>query len=115
MVYAEDDRANYGSRESIFELFTGIKFNYHRLYLHYGYFDLWVISYSQVMIILPYLLMAPSLFTGAIMLGALIQTSNAFGRVHGSFSLLIDNWTTITELRSVVLRLKEFEKHIGMT
>ena len=114
LVLAEDDRAKYGSQETVFELFTGIKFNYHRLYLHYGYFDLWVISYGQVMIILPYLLMAPALFSGAVMIGALMQTSNAFGRVHNSFSLLIDNWTVITELRSVALRLNEFEKHIGM-
>ncbi|MGB1360619.1 MAG: putative transporter [Alphaproteobacteria bacterium] len=114
LVYAEDNKKSYGGDETIFELFTGIKYNYHRLYLHYGYFDLWVILYAQFMIIAPYLIMAPSLFTGAMALGVLIQTSNAFGKVNDSFSLLINNWTTITELRSVRLRLVEFEKHIDM-
>ena len=67
---------------------TGIKFNYHRLFLHYGYFDLWLIMYNQTMIIVPYLLMGPGLFTGAMTLGVLIQTSSAF-RSSKCFSLFL--------------------------
>ena len=55
LVYGEDDRRNYAKPPTILELFTGIKFNYHRLFLHYGYFDLWLIMYNQTMIIVPYL------------------------------------------------------------
>lgn len=113
LVYGEDDRITYAKPETILELFTGIKFNYHRLYLHYGYFDIWVNVYDQFMVIVPYLVMAPGLFTGAITLGFVIQVSNAFQRVHGSFSLFTQNWTTITELRSIHKRLKEFEIAIG--
>jgi len=113
LVYGEDDRTTYAKPETILELFTGIKFNYHRLYLHYGYFDIWVNVYDQFMVIVPYLVMAPGLFTGAITLGFVIQVSNAFQRVHGSFSLFTQNWTTITELRSIHKRLKEFEVAIG--
>jgi peptide/bleomycin uptake transporter len=113
LVYGEDDRTTYAKPETILELFTGIKFNYHRLYLHYGYFDIWVNVYDQFMVIAPYLVMAPGLFTGAITLGFVIQVSNAFQRVHGSFSLFTQNWTTITELRSIHKRLKEFEIAIG--
>ena len=65
------------------------------------------------MVIVPYLVMAPGLFTGAITLGFVIQVSNAFARVHGSFSLFTQNWTTITELRSIYKRLNEFETAIG--
>ena len=36
LVYGEDDRKNYVQAPTIFQLFTGIKFNYHRLFLHYG-------------------------------------------------------------------------------
>ena len=43
LVYGEDDRKNYVQAPTILQLFTGIKINYHRLFLHYGYFDLWVI------------------------------------------------------------------------
>ena len=109
----EDDRVEYAKPPTILELFTGIKFNYHRLFLHYGYFDLWVIMYNQTMIIVPYIIMGPGLFTGAMTLGILIQTSSAFREVQGSFSLFIQNWTRITELRSIYRRLTEFEKAIG--
>ena len=113
LVYGEDDRAEYAKPPTVLELFTGIKFNYHRLFLHYGYFDLWLIMYNQSMIIVPYIIMGPGLFTGAMTLGILIQTSSAFREVQGSFSLFMQNWTRITELRSIFRRLTEFEKAIG--
>ncbi len=46
-------------------------------------------------------------------LGVIVQVSNAFQRVHNSFSLFIHQWTTITELRSIHKRLGEFEIAIG--
>ena len=113
LVYAEDDKFNYGKTETIAELFTGLKFNYNRLFLHYGYFDIWVNFFEQLMIIVPYLIMGPGLFTGVITLGVLVQVSNAFSKVRESFSIFISNWTTITELRSIHKRLREFEKNIG--
>ena len=57
--------------------------------------------------------MGPGLFTGAMTLGVLIQTSSAFREVQGSFSLFMQNWTRITELRSIYKRLTEFERAIG--
>lgn len=113
LVYAEDDKINYGKTETIAELFIGLKFNYNRLFLHYGYFDIWVNFFEQLMIIVPYLIMGPGLFTGVITLGVLVQVSNAFSKVRESFSIFISNWTTITELRSIHKRLREFEKNIG--
>jgi peptide/bleomycin uptake transporter len=113
LVYAEDDKINYGKTESIVELFTGLRLNYHRLFMHYGYFDIWVNSFEQLMIIVPYLIMGPGLFTGLITLGVLVQVSNAFSKVRESFSIFISNWTTITELRSIHKRLREFETNIN--
>lgn len=113
LVYAEDDKVNFGKTETLVELFTGLKINYHRLFLHYGYFDIWVNFFEQLMIIVPYLIMGPGLFTGLITLGVLVQVSNAFSKVRESFSIFIANWTTITELRSIHKRLREFERNIG--
>jgi peptide/bleomycin uptake transporter len=113
LVYAEDDKINFGKTETIVELFTGLKLNYHRLFLHYGYFDIWVNFFEQLMIIVPYVIMGSGLFTGLITLGVLVQVSNAFSKVRESFSIFIANWTTITELRSIHKRLKEFEHNIN--
>jgi len=112
LVLGEDDKKNYAQTETLLELFTGIRFNYHRLYLHYGYFDGWMTTYDQFMIIAPYLIMGPGLFTGLITLGVMVQVSNAFSRVHGGFALFLHNWTTITELRSIWKRLNEFERNL---
>jgi peptide/bleomycin uptake transporter len=113
LVYGEDNRITYAKEDTIFELFSGIKFNYQKLFMHYGYFDIWVNLYEQFMVIVPYLVMAPSLFSGVITLGVIVQISNAFQRVHNSFSLFINQWTTITELRSIYQRLNEFELAVG--
>ena len=114
LVLGEDDKKNYAQTETLLELFTGIRFNYHRLYLPYGYFDGWMTTYDQFMIIAPYLIMGPGLFTGLITLGVLMQVSNAFSRVHGGFALFLHNWTTITELRSIWKRLSEFERNLDI-
>jgi len=109
LVYSEDDK-KFAKIDTLLELFIGLKLNYHKMFNHYSYFTLWNILYQQVMLILPYLLMAPSLFVSITSLGVLTQTGNAFGKVNSSFSYLIDHWTEITKFLSVIKRLKEFEK-----
>ena len=109
LVKAEDNRKKYCIMSEMTNLFTGVRSNYQRLFLHYGYFDLWAITFDQILTIVPYLIMGHGLFTGVIMLGTMIQVSNAFGKVQSSLSLFIYNWTTITELRSIWKRLHQFE------
>lgn len=112
LVFAEDNRKDYAKPETMFELFLGLKFNYKRLFLHYGYFNIWLILFEQIIVIVPFLVMAPSLFSGVIGLGIVMQINNAFDQVRSSFSVFITNWTTITQLRSIYKRLFEFEKNI---
>lgn len=112
LVLAEDDKPNHGHMPTFIELFLGIRTNYFRLFLHYGYFDLWGRTYSQIMVFAPYIAMGPGLFTGLITLGVLQMVANAFDEVHTGFSVFVNNWTTITELRSIRKRLREFEETI---
>jgi len=112
LVLGEDDKINHSSVETLTELFTGIRFNYRRLYLHYGYFDLWVWFYDQAVSLLPEILAAPALFAGKVTLGVIMQVGNAFTKVHNSFALFVHNWTTVTELRSIWKRLHEFEANL---
>jgi peptide/bleomycin uptake transporter len=112
LVFAEDDR-NRMHLPTVLELFTGVRLNNFRLFNHYAYFHLWSNLYSQMMVIFPFLLMGPSLFTGLITLGVIQQVSNAFNKVNDAFSYLIERWTDITELRSIYKRLTEFEKGLA--
>ena len=112
LVYGEDKK-EIVNVPSITNLFLPLRTNYFRLFLHYGYFDIWRIFYLQTIVLIPFVAMAPGLFTGALTLGVVVQTSNAFDKVIGSFSYFIRSWTTITEFISVVKRLREFEIAIG--
>ncbi|MFO0106670.1 MAG: putative transporter [Burkholderiales bacterium] len=112
LVFAEDDRSRM-HLPTVLELFTGVRLNNFRLFNHYAYFHLWSNLYSQMMVIFPFLLMGPSLFTGLITLGVIQQVSNAFNKVNDAFSYLIERWTDITELRSIYKRLSEFEKALA--
>jgi peptide/bleomycin uptake transporter len=60
-------------------------------------------------VIVPFIAVAPQYFAGTISLGVLMQVGNAFGKVHESFSYFVDNFMIVTELRSVHIRLREFE------
>jgi len=102
----------HGTITVLVELFTGLRINYKYLFLHLTYFDTWLQTYLLAMSIVPFIAVAPNLFSGAMFLGVMMQVSNAFDKVHSSFSLFINNWTTITEFRSIRLRLREFEDNM---
>lgn len=107
LVFGEDNRQLI-TNESLFSLFTGLRLNHQTLYLHQSYFDLWASFYSQFVVIIPYIIGGVGLFDGTLTLGMLVQISNCFGKVHESFSIVLNRWTAITELRSIYIRLKEF-------
>ena len=93
-----------------------VRINYDRLFLNFTVLNLWLAVFEQFNTILPYLVFAPLLFSpnadDRIMLGVLVQVSNAFGRVFDSLNVIADNWAGINELRSVLVRLGQFELNL---
>jgi putative ATP-binding cassette transporter len=70
-------------------------------------------GYGQAAVIFPFLVAAPRYFRGEIPLGALMQTSQAFGQVQDSLSFIISSYTDIAEWRAVILRLLGFEQALA--
>lgn len=70
------------------------------------------IGYGQLAIIFPYLVTAPRFFAGAITLGVVMQTAQAFGQVQTALSFFIDNYTNVAELRAVMDRLRGLQTAI---
>jgi putative ATP-binding cassette transporter len=66
-------------------------------------------GYGQAAVIFPFLVAAPRYFRGEIPLGALMQTSQAFGQVQDSLSFIVNSYTDLAEWRAVILRLLGFE------
>ncbi len=111
LVYGED-QADRAEPETVGELFTNVRRNYFRLYKHYLYFDIAKWSYLQFAVIVPYIMMGPTIVAGLITLGVLQQILRAFDRVENSFQFLVNSWSTIVELISIFKRLRAFEATI---
>jgi peptide/bleomycin uptake transporter len=112
LVLGEDDPAR-ADPPTVRELFSDIRRNYFRLYLNFMYFNIGRIVYLQADVVFPYALLAPTIVSGRITLGAMNQILNAFSQVRTSFQYLINSWSTIVELISIYQRLRAFEAKIG--
>jgi len=69
-------------------------------------------GYAQIAIIFPYLVTGPRFFAGAITLGIMTQTAQAFGQVQSALSFFIDNYSTLAELRAVMDRLMGLQQAV---
>ena len=69
-------------------------------------------SYAQAAVVFPFFLTAPAFFANKILLGVLIQTAEAFGKVQDSLSFFVSAYTTLAEWRSTVARLEGFEMSV---
>ncbi len=91
--------------------------NYKRLYLAFCAFSLWLQSYEQAVVLLPYFIAAPLLYsadpTTRLTLGKVTQLANAFSQVFSSLNVITDNWLEVTDFLSVMRRLREWERHLS--
>ncbi len=67
-------------------------------------------GYAQVSVIFPYIVISPAYFAGAMQLGDLVQTGQAFDNVRTALSYFISNYQSIAEWRAVMERLSGFEQ-----
>jgi vitamin B12/bleomycin/antimicrobial peptide transport system ATP-binding/permease protein len=65
-------------------------------------------GYGQLANVFPLLAAAPRYFSGAMALGGLMQTAQAFGQVQGALSWFIDVYPTLADWRATVQRLAAF-------
>ncbi|KAB7740826.1 ATP-binding cassette domain-containing protein [Parvibaculum sedimenti] len=66
-------------------------------------------GYSQIAIIVPYLVAAPKYFGKAIQFGGVQQIANSFDQVQTSLSFIVNSYSDIAELQAVMSRLTQFE------
>ena len=111
LVYGEDD-AERAQPPTVADLFNNVRRNYFRLYLNYLYFNIARYGYLQVGVLLPYIVLGPTIVAAGFTLGVMQQIVRAFGRVENSFQYLVNSWTTIVELLSIYKRLQAFEAAI---
>lgn len=97
-----------GERAESVELngrFAGVVTNY-RGYLHRSViFTGFNVAVSQPIGLLPFLIQAPRLFAGTVTLGAVMQSTHAFGTVHDSLSFFRNAYDLFASYRASILRV----------
>ncbi|WP_428375337.1 ABC transporter ATP-binding protein/permease [Lichenicoccus sp.] len=94
------------------KLFTAIRTNFIKLLRRMLLLNATTISYSQVAVVLPYLLVGPLFFAGRMTLGTFFQVAQVFGEVQGAFSWFADSFTTLAMWRATVGRLATFDRAV---
>lgn len=64
---------------------------------------------SQLAVVFPFILQAPRFFSGAIKLGDVMQTSQAFGQVQDALSFFRTSYDTFAQYRATLTRLDGFQ------
>lgn len=84
-------------------LFRGLKFDGYNL------------SISQIAVIFPFLIQGPRLFAGAIKLGDVMQTSQAFSEVESALSFFRKSYDKFASYRAGLDRLQGFSSNLSAT
>lgn len=80
-------------------LITDLWSNYRNLFHQFAYFNAWIGLYNQILVITPYLLVAPLMFAenpdDRITLGTLMKVTNAFDKVFSAMAIVTENWAEV--------------------
>jgi len=101
--------------------FTEVFSNWWRIMRRQKLLNFYTSGYGQVAIIFPFLVAAPRFFSGALLLGGLMQTANAFGNVQRSLSWFINAYsgtgpnTGFAGWKASVERLTSFHNNVLAT
>jgi putative ATP-binding cassette transporter len=100
-------------RERLSERFGRVVHNWYEIMSRTKRLTAFTQSYAQAAVIFPMILVAPAYFASKILLGAVIQTAEAFGSVQQALSFFVSAYRELAEWRAVVARLDGFERSIA--
>jgi putative ATP-binding cassette transporter len=103
---------SFAEGKNLLEKFDDIRMNFYQIIKTKIYINLCQNFYINLANLLPIVVASPMYFAGAITLGNLIQIRMAFDKVKDSFSIIVDNFTTIASWRASILRLTELKENI---
>ena len=93
--------------------FADIVQNFYRLVWRRLKLTTFTLSYNQVSVVLPFIILAPYYFAGTITLGIMMQVSGAFDRVQTALSFIINSYSSIAQYVASIQRLSTFEAAIA--
>jgi putative ATP-binding cassette transporter len=94
-------------------LFNRVLENYYAIILRQKLLLWFTAGYNQVSVVLPLIVALPNYFNKVFMLGGLIQTLGAFGKVQDALSFFVNAYARIAEWQAVARRLTTFINHMN--
>jgi len=98
-------RGEQVERATLAGRFAAIISNYWAIVFRSLQFQGFNLVISQISVVVPFIIQAPRLFSGAITLGDLTQTATAFGQVHDALSFFRNAYDNFAAYRAVLNRL----------
>lgn len=95
------------------ERFAALAANWWQIMQRTKMLNAFTAGFNQIAIIFPYVVIAPRYFSGALSLGDLTQTADAFGQVQGAMSWFVSAYSSLASWRATVERLATFERSIA--
>ncbi|MBS0240644.1 MAG: ABC transporter ATP-binding protein/permease [Proteobacteria bacterium] len=93
--------------------FQSIVGNWYRIMNRRKLLTFFTAGYDQLAVVVPFVVAAPSYFSGRILLGTMTQTSGAFGQVQTAFSYFVTAYTQVAEYFAVIDRLAGLQDHVA--
>ena len=110
LVFAEHDRSYLDTDGGWRRDWDLVESGYTTYYDHLTGFVVWVQGFDKIMMAAPYVMCLTALFTGDITYAIMGQIVDAFGRVNGSFSYLVNNASVLIDLYAAFKRLCGFDR-----
>jgi vitamin B12/bleomycin/antimicrobial peptide transport system ATP-binding/permease protein len=105
-------RGEHAERQGLLDRFGGVVGNWYAIMSRTKRLTAFTQSYGQAAVVFPMILVAPAYFANKILLGAVLQTAEAFGSVQSALSFFVSTYRSLAEWRAVVARLDGFETAI---
>jgi putative ATP-binding cassette transporter len=95
------------------ERFRSVFANFRQIMKQQIRLSAFTMSYAQVAVIFPVVVVSPRYFARQILLGGLMQAVNAFSYVQNALSFIINSYNDIATWEAVTQRLGEFEERLA--
>ena len=112
-VYSEQIALLRGERAEnvrLWGLFLSVVSNYIDIIYRRIKLGSFTLTYSQISVVFPYILAAPSYFLKKITLGQFQQTADAFSSVQSALSFFISSYTTLASYKANTNRISSFRR-----
>ena len=93
--------------------FGNVVYNWYLIMSRQKWLTLFTSGYNHSSIIIPFIVVSPAYFSGAMQLGGLVQSAAAFTTVQTALSFFVTVYHDLAEWRAVVARLDGFNRSIA--